>query len=189
MKKLNKAIIIISKIMEVLFGICVLVGLGVFIAAFFLKPDFYQNAIDSNEVFEFSSFGFSINLLEMDVRSVKLTLIFSALAMFFLMACLEMIFRNINLIFRTAEGLTKFSKGKTPFQPDIIRMVKEIGYFCIAIPVIQFIVITIAKIVIGVDAVETSVEFTTLIIGLVVLCLSQFFSYGLELENDVEGLV
>ena len=53
----------------------------------------------------------------------------------------------------------------------------------------NLIISAIAKIAIGPDAIETSVEFTTLIFGLVIIALSQFFAYGMELESDVEGLV
>ena len=100
-----------------------------------------------------------------------------------------MIFRNVYLIFKTAEGETKFSQGKTPFQKDNIRMVREIGIFCIAIPVVELIVSVIARIVLPVGVVETSVEMTGVFMGLVVLCLSQFFAYGMELQEDVDGLV
>ena len=44
-------------------------------------------------------------------------------------ALMAMVFRNVYLIFKTAEGKTWFSKGATPFQPDIVRMVREIGIF------------------------------------------------------------
>ena len=102
---------------------------------------------------------------------------------------MAMIFRNVYLIFKTAEGETKFSQGKTPFQKDNIRMVREIGIFCIAIPVVELIVSVIARIVLPVGVVETSVEMTGVFMGLVVLCLSQFFAYGMELQEDVDGLV
>ena len=68
-------------------------------------------------------------------------------------------------------------------------MIREIGIFCIAIPVINTIISIIAKLALGPDMIETSVEFIIVIFGLVIIALSQFFAYGMELESDVEGLV
>ena len=41
----------------------------------------------------------------------------------------------------------------------------------------------------GTDTVETSVRLYGFSMGLVILCLTQFFARGVELEQDVEGLV
>ena len=42
---------------------------------------------------------------------------------------------------------------------------------------------------IGVDNVELSVEMDSVILGLMVICLSQFFDYGTQLQQDVDGLL
>lgn len=47
----------------------------------------------------------------------------------------------------------------------------------------------IARIVLGVDDVETSVNMYGFTMGVIVLCLTQFFVRGAELEKDVEGLL
>ncbi len=57
------------------------------------------------------------------------------------------------------------------------------------IPVIGLIMSAIAKLAIGVDNVETSVQVTGIAMGIAMICLSQIFSYGTELESEVEGLV
>lgn len=189
MKKLNKIIIGVSKVVEVMMAIFALVFIGLLIASIAVKPDTLQSIVEKLELNEFTSLGFSISLFDNNNQFLKSTVIFSLITEIISVLLMTMIFRNINLIFRTAEGKTKFSKGNTPFQPDNVRMVREIGYFCVAMPVIQLIITTIAGAVVGVDNLETSVEITNIIIGLVVLCLSQFFSYGIKLENDVEGLI
>ena len=84
-------------------------------------------------------------------------------------------------------GKTKFSVGETPFQKANVRMIREIGIFCIAIPAIEFIMTIIAHIAFG--NVECSFSYSGILFGLVVLCLSRFFSYGMELQKDTEGLV
>ena len=100
---------------------------------------------------------------------------------------LAMIFRNVNLIVETAEGGTWFSKGKTPFQDDNIRMVREIGIFCIAIFFIGWIGTIIATLIY--DNVETGNSLFVLIIGIIVICLSKMFEYGKELQDAEDGLI
>lgn len=102
---------------------------------------------------------------------------------------MAMVFRNIYLIFRTARGTTWFSKGETPFQPDTVRMVREIGIFCILIPVIELIMSVIGTLVIGTLYAEINVSMNGIVMGIVILCLSQFFAYGAQLQEDVDGLI
>ena len=136
--------------------------------------------------------GLNIDLATIDQASfTRAFVIFfiTALIAFLLMA---MVFRNVYLIFKTAQGKTKFSKGVTPFQPDIIRMIREIGIFCLAIPVVQLIMSLIARFVLSTTQapeIAVSLDFTGIFFGLVVLCLSQFFAYGAKLQEDTEGLV
>ena len=68
-------------------------------------------------------------------------------------------------------------------------MVREICIFSIGIPVIGLIMSAIIRLAVGVDAVETSVSMGGVIMGIIVLCLTQFFAYGGALEKDVDGLV
>ena len=112
-------------------------------------------------------------------------LLFSICAVIIL-SLMAMVFRNVNLILKTTLGKTKFSKGQTPFQKDNTRMVREIGIFFISVPVISFVVSVIARAVLGVDNAEISVDFQNLIIGIIVLCLSQSFAYGNELQDQAD---
>ena len=82
-----------------------------------------------------------------------------------------MIFRNIHLIFQTTEGKTWFSKGETPFQADNVRMVREIGIFAIAIPFVELIS-GFAYAALAQSTFHGSLNLTSLIFGLVILCLS-----------------
>lgn len=100
-----------------------------------------------------------------------------------------LIFTLIAMIFRNMYLILKKSQNTTPFQKDNIRMLREIGIFSIAIPLIGYTMAGIAKLVIGIDVVECSVDTFGTVIGLAVLCLTQFFAHGAELEKDVEGLV
>ena len=93
-----------------------------------------------------------------------------------------MIFRNLHLIIKKSEG-------RTPFQPDNVRMFREIGIFSIAVPAVGLIMSIIARIVIGVEVAEISNSFEGFVIGIVVLCITQFFAHGIEIEKDVDGLL
>ena len=95
---------------------------------------------------------------------------------------MAMIFRNLHLIIKKSEGTT-------PFQHDNVRMFREIGIFSIAVPVVGFVMSVIARIVIGVENAEIYNGFEGFVIGIVVLCITQFFAQGIELEKDVDGLL
>lgn len=191
MKKMNKAIMIIAKIAEVMNWIGAAVMLVGTIIVSCKKLGFmdFLETLNEEPLTEMTVSGFSISIVNnAGLYDTAALIIFFIVGMISAIT-MAMIFRNCYLILRTTEGKTWFSKGETPFQPDNIRMVREIGIFSIGLPIVQTIFSIIAKLIIGVDNVETSVQFTGFIFGLVSLCLSQYFSYGAELEADVEGLV
>lgn len=99
------------------------------------------------------------------------------------------VFRNVNLILRTTQGLTKFSKGKTPFQKDNVRMMREIGIFFISIAVVELAMSGIAVLILGPEMAEVSADLGGVVIGILMLCLSQVFAIGQKMQEDVDGLV
>ena len=70
-----------------------------------------------------------------------------------------------------------------------IRRLRGIGILSIAIPVVGIVMSTAIRLILGADAVESSLHFDGLIMGIIVLCLTQFFIYGATLERDVDGLL
>jgi len=68
-------------------------------------------------------------------------------------------------------------------------MLKEIGIFSISIPIVGLMMSIVCRLVLGVDVVETSVNVYGFTMGMVVFCLTQFFSHGVELEKDVDGIL
>ena len=190
MKKLNRAVIIISRIVEVFMWVgC---GLSVVIIALSLagRFDLLKFFTDAGQDGAYLTSG-SFSLLGRSAAGepIREAYVLFFLTMVFTLALMGMCARNVHLIFKTSEGKTWFSKGETPFQPDNIRMVREIGIFLIAIPVLQFIMSVVARIVLGPDAVESSLNMFEVFTGLVVLALSQYFAYGMKLEQDVDGLL
>lgn len=138
---------------------------------------------------ELSSGGFSIAIS--DGQGAPLP---SALPVFFVEAALSlilmaMVFRNAHLILRTAQGKTKSSKGRTPFQKDNVRLLREIGLFFIGITVVQMAFCGIAVAMLGPENAEVSAGAENLVTGVLMLCLAQCFALGERMQQDVDGLV
>ena len=110
------------------------------------------------------------------------TFLADALAAVVLPSLMAMIFRNLYLIIKRSES-------STVFQADNIRMLREIGIFAISIPLAGLALSIVCRLILGTDTVETRVRLYGFSMGLVILCLTQFFARGVELEQDVEGLV
>ena len=99
------------------------------------------------------------------------------------------VFRDAHLILRTTQGLTKFSQGKTPFQKDNVRMLREMGFFLLAVLVVELVAEVAAVLALGPEQVESSVGLNSFAVGILMLCLSQAFAQGVQIQRDVDGLV
>lgn len=184
MKGIQKTTLIGSKVLEILHWLLAALMLAGLICSFAAKDwlaGLLQPAIAENG-FEIATYGF-----EVCVADSTGTLNMTALMLFFLGAFLvlnlmAMVFRNIHLMLKKCEG-------GSPFQKDNIRMLREIGIFSIAVPLTGLLVNIVIRLAVGTDAVEARVGMDGIIMGLIVLCLTQFFAYGAKLENDVDGLV
>ena len=191
MKGLTKVVTVLAKVLEVFAWVGSALVAASLIAIAAGKADLLPLFSNIRTETELTLGGFSIDvstLSQAQITRAYVVFFITLLIVFLLMA---MVFRNIYLIFKTAEGKTKFSRGATPFQPDIVRMIREIGIFCLAVPVLEIIMSIIARLVIGFEGGEIAVtiDVTAVFFGLVVLCLSQFFAYGAMLQKETEGLV
>lgn len=180
MKKISNVALVVSKIIEVIHWIVVVTMAAFFVCTFAFRE--IMNEIIYTEGMPLDTYGLEISLVSSDgtvsMAAVRIFLVFAFIA-FILMA---MTFRNVYLIL-------KKSKNSTPFQKDNVRMLKEIGIFSISIPVLGLIASIIVRLVTNVDYVEAFVDMKGFIMGILVLCLTQFFARGVELEEEVDGLV
>lgn len=185
---MKKFIPYMSKFLEVFF-LLFTVGAIAFTVMSAVNPEYVYSilklGLDSAEM---NVLGFGVQIADASDVAMKFPMVVLFAISIPVSLNVVMIFRNIYLIYRTAEGKTKFSKGNTPFQKDVVRMVREIGIFSIGIPVFQFIGSLIIKLF-SHGAIETNVIITSLIFGIVIVNISEFFSYGVKLEEEVEGLV
>lgn len=185
MKGIHKAATIVTKILEVFHW----VGTALMAAATVCSlaaPQWvgYFVGIEARECCgaELAVYGFEVHA-PVTAGNVDMTTFFLfGIGATVILALMAMVFRNLNLIFKKSENAT-------PFQKDNIRMLKEIGIFSIAVPVVGFVMSSLTRLVIGVDAAEISVSQSGIFMGIIVLCLTRFFIHGAELEQDVDGLL
>ena len=184
MKELNKAATIITKILEVFHWVGTAL-MAVATVCSVAAPQLlkYLVSIDAKECCgaELSIYGFEVHAPVVN-GSVDMTIFLlfgiGATIIFVLMA---LVFRNVYLVFKKSEIAT-------PFQKENVCRLRKIGIFSIAVPIVGFIMSIIVRLVAG-DVVEVSVGQSGIFMGIVVLCLTQYFSYGAALEEDVDGLV
>lgn len=131
MNFIHKITMMIAKIIEIIHWIGVAIMLFVLVGTFVAK-DFILNIITYEGIAagsSITSYGVEAILIQSDGTLNTTTLILFTLAACILLTLYAMIFRNVYLILKTAKGKTWFSKGETPFQKDIVRMLREIGIF------------------------------------------------------------
>ena len=169
MKNLTKFTLCLSKIMECL---CWLAGglAGLAAVLFVVARDWLEDTLlFSMSLPEGAAGGLALVLT--DGYPNVTSLVLSA-----------MIFHNIYRILKTAEG-------KTPFQKEVPHLMKQIGIFLIATSGVNLVWSVIMKFALGVAATELSIELDSILMGMMVLCLSHFFDYGVSLQQDVDGLL
>lgn len=190
--KVNKTLSVISKITEIIHWI----GAGISALMVFIsiidKNFISESVVEKGADFAtFEAYSFNVNALTQsgDVNHFAVTMAFVGIMITFIFMAL--IFRNLNIILSTIMGKYPHATSTSPFQKDVVRRVREMGIFAIAMPITGFItttIITAVSLANGIAS-EVSVSLDGIIIGLVCLCLSQIFSYGANLEEEVDGLL
>lgn len=196
MKKLNNLTLVLAKIFEVAHWVAVvamvlMVAISIFASgevAIALQNDMALNASS----YEFEIYGFKVALANStgEVNTATVAMFFIGAAI--ITALMAMLFRNIYLIMKTLKGKNKHTTSTSPFQKDVIRMIKEIGIFSISVPVVGFFISTVIcaiSMLTGSGGTEITINIQGFIIGLISLCLTNVFTYGANLEKDVDGLV
>ena len=131
---------------------------------------------------ELSIYGFELTAHVADGKVDMTAFLLFGIGASIILALMAMIFRNLNLIIKKSEGAT-------PFLPENVRLFRQIGIFSIVVPVVGAFMGVVARLVLGAEAAEVSNSMGGLVIGIVVLCITEFFIQGIQLEKDVDGLV
>ena len=189
MKGLSKAAMIVARILEIGHW----VGTGIFavlLVCCMVAKDAAVKMIAGDPSGEDVIYGFHFTLTNAAGEMNMASLTVLAVAGIILFALMAVIFRNIYLIIKTSRGETKFSRGATPFQPEVVRMLKKVGILSIAVPVVGFIMSIVFGLVVGPESDATAnLDLSGIFMGLIILWLTQVFSYGVQLEGDAEGLI
>ena len=185
MKGLNKLGKVITKILEVFHW----VGAALMTAATvcsMVAPDWvkYFVGFDAKDCCgaNLEVYGFEVNAPVVNGNTDMTAFFIFGIGATLILIVMAMVFRNLHLIFKKSENAT-------PFQKDNVRMMREIGIFSIAVPVIGLIMSIIVRLVTGVETAEISLDTAGIFMGIIVLCLTQYFVHGAELERDVDGLL
>lgn len=182
--------IAISRITEIIFwtGVVMMV---LMLGASFIEPakmTAFLSALDSPALIEgLNILGLKIGTASSDHGAWLAAIRMSSLGGIISFSLFAMMFRNSALILKTITGETSFSEGVTPFQKPVVRMIREIGIFLIALPLTQLFLTWIAQLLI--PEANVSVSFLDVFLGLLMICLSQCFNYGIKLEEETEGLI
>ena len=185
MKVINKFGKIIAKILEVFHW----VGAALMIAATIcsvVAPNRvnYFVGFDAKECCgaNLEVYGFEVNASVINGNVDTTSFLMFGIGAVIILTVMAMVFRNLHLILKRSENAS-------PFQKDNIGSMRKIGLFSIAVPVIGLIMSVFVRLVIGVETAEVSIDVTGIFMGIIVLCLTQFFIHGAELEKDVDGLL
>lgn len=176
--------LVLTKVLEILhwIGAAAMLAFGAFAIATRQGEHHALERLISECGKELSCYGFEMSVIDTNGEVNMTAILLFAIASIMIFSLVAMVFRNIYLI-------TKKSKNGMPFQTDNIRMLKEIGIFSISIPIVGLLMSILARIILGVDNLETSVNMYGFSMGIIILCLTQVFVHGAELERDVEGLL
>ena len=93
------------------------------------------------------------------------------------------------LTFRKANAIIVKAIEGEPFQACTVKWMKEIGYLSIALPLIGFVGSVIAFLAGGMPTSEIMLNLDGFVTGVLILCLTQVFAHGAQLQQDVDGLL
>lgn len=185
MQRISKIGKILTKILEVFHW----VGTGLMAAATvcaLAAPGWVGNFVEFDASVccgaDLTVYGFEVNAPVVDGNVDMTTFFLFGIGASLILALMAMVFHHLHRIFRNSENAT-------PFRKENIRSCRYIGLFSIAVPVIGFLMSVLIRLVNGAEAAEISVDTAGILMGVIVLCLTQFFVYGAQLEEDVDGLV
>lgn len=172
--KLLKAGKVITIVMEVIAIIGAALSLGMMVMAF-VNPQWLLE----NGTFRVNGLDITKPLHLIENPSLPMGIVFLSGAVATSLAAL-MSHRMHGIIVETMAG--------RPFQSCTVKWMKQIGYCAVAGPLLGA-VMSIVAMLLSVDGLHATLDLGNLLTGILVLCLTQVFAYGLELQKDVDELL
>lgn len=185
MKRINTLGAIVTKILEVFHWVGAALMAAATVCAL-AAPEWvgYLVGFDAKECCgaDLAVYGFEINAPVVNGTVDMTTFFLFGIGASVILVLMALVFRNLYLIFKKSENAT-------PFQKDNIRRCRQIGIFSIVVPVVGVLMSAVIRLAIGPEAAEISVSQSGIFMGIIVLCLTQYFIHGAALEQDVDGLL
>lgn len=181
--RLSQAMKTIAKIVEVVLWIVTAAYAGLVVALGVSGGPlvrWIQNGLDSGSLTLVD--GANLPLMASDGTVLAGGIAIGAATMMLTTGIMAMVFGNIRLIFKTSETDSPFTKAN-------VNRVRRIGELSVIAPLVNALGTVIGELVTRSPKVEFFVNMDMIVFGLVALCLSQFFAYGVKLEHDVDGLL
>lgn len=184
MEKYGKCVAVIIKIFEIFQWVAALVLLVLIGIVGMFRVQLNGNVLGLNQNGgQISAHGSSVMLLEPDgMVNMK---VFVAVLIIAMVSCIltAMIYHNIYLIVQTTRRVEYPQKEVTPFSNINVKRVRNIGVYCMFIPIVECIISVAARIVFKIEGIELGIDIAGIVVGLVVLCLADVFAYGVELQK------
>ena len=185
MKKFTKIAQVVTKVIEIshwiALGLIALSTIFCMVAPQWMKY-VVEFEVEGGNLVELDAYGFEVISKFKDGQIHRLTYSLYGIGAVSIFAMVALIFNNLHEILCISEK-------ETPFNDKNIKRLKRIGLFSILIPIIGLFMGTIIRICVGNEASEISNSMDGFIMGIIVLCLTEIFTYGASLEKDIDGLV
>lgn len=179
MRNLYKAAYVCSKVLEVFVWI-ILVGVLFFLAVCGFSGNSIIEKIAAGTL-GFNSTNFGGLQLRIQNSDITVTvLIFMGIAIIAVAICMIFICRQINIMFRSVY------RGNTPFTKENIIRIKSMGMVLIVYNLFDFILGFLMKAAVQNGNIIISFSLNGLMTGLLLICLSGIFSYGIKLQQEVD---
>ncbi|MCB6416379.1 hypothetical protein LI221_15175 [Faecalimonas umbilicata] len=184
MGKYRKYVAVVIKIFEIFQWVAALMLFVLIGAVGMFRVQLNGNVLGLNQNGgQISAHGSSVMLLEPDgMVNMK---VFVAVLIIAMVSCIltAMIYHNIYLIVQTTRRVEYPQKEVTPFIDVNVKRVRNIGVYCMLIPIVECIVSVAARMVFKIEGIELGINIAGIVAGMIVLCLADVFTYGVELQK------
>ena len=129
------------------------------------------------------AFGVTLNGTTLSLNPAQNHLLPGTQAVVFIGGVLISLARAV--MFHSVAGVLCFARDEgAPFHARTVQLLRRTGALAIAQPLLGLAVGLITA-----NHLRTELDFSSLVIGLMVLCLAQFFARGAALQQDVDGML
>ncbi len=205
-EKLNKVASTVAWLLELLYWANTSVYVSWLISVWYFAPCYHEHlfAVTKGVLL---SFGYPIQ----DVTTAIPIFVVAMVNGMLVSGLMALIFHNIRRIFDVSAGVDWDSIGPTPFQSANVKLLRQVGCYAIAIPLVKFFSHWLAQLIPIAEQIPefnvitfftTTVMYTYnveismppislegIFMGVAIFCLAQIFAYGVELQTDVDGLL